>query len=465
MRILVTGATGLVGQKLCEDLLLQGHDVSALTRNKKKAQTQVNLPITWHEWNSPNEEIPSEALTGLDGIINLMGENIGEGRWTQKKKKAIYDSRVTATNTLAQSLLKNSIVLKFYVGASAIGYYQQNKNDEWLNELSPKGSDYLSSICQEWELSHGKIPAIRKSIARIGVVLANSGGMLQKLIPIYRLGAGGKIGSGEQWMSWIHIQDLTRILIFAATDEKAKGTFNAVAPEAVKNSIFNKILAMATDRPTIFPVPAFMLKLILGEASILALGSQRVQNSHLDRLKFEYLYPTLKKALFDICANKAIGIQKNNVFHYVYRKVHFIPIDVKSIFPFFSDATNLETITPDFLKFKITYQSTDKIMEGTVFRYSLKVNQIPLNWQSKITEWKENEGFVDYQESGPYQTWHHEHKFISTEKGTYMVDNVHYRLPFGPIGDTAYLLKVKNDIQNIFSYRSKVIEKLLVKNS
>ena len=465
MKILVTGATGLVGSRLCEELLLKGHEVVALTRNKFKALEQVKLPIQWYEWQTPQEEIPSAALHGLDGVINLMGENIGEGRWTQSKKKKIFDSRITATKTLAHAIKKNSTQLKFYLGASAIGIYGISKQDELFNESSAKGNDYLSSICEEWEKAHHEVSASRKVIARIGVVLANNGGMLDKLIPVYRMGAGGKLGSGKQWMSWIHRDDLVHSMIFALENEKFEGVYNAVSPNPIQNLTFNKELSFATDRPALFPVPPFMLKLVMGEAAALALNSQRVKNEKLTNLNFKFQFADLKTALREICAHKMLPPGTSENFHYVIRKIHFIPKTVQAIFPFFSDAKNLEAMTPDLLRFKILSQSTPKIQEGTIFQYKLQVNGIPMKWKTRITEWKTNEKFVDYQETGPYHVWYHEHKFVEASNGTYMIDQVHYRLPLGPLGDLVKLLKVQKDISKIFSYRSQVIEGLLEKFS
>jgi uncharacterized protein (TIGR01777 family) len=449
MKILVTGATGFVGKKLCEELIIAGHEVHGITRSIERAKEKILLPIKFHQGDLL--QAPIELDQDFDIVVNLMGENIGEKKWSEEQKEIILKSRSQSTKNLYDSLKNNKGSM--FVQASAIGYYRDSQGDEWLDENTEQANFFLAKVCDEWEKSSlmFKQNFEKHLILRIGVVLGYDGALMHKLIPLYRKGLGGVLGSGKQWMSWIHRDDLVNMIIFSI-ENKASGLINAVAPNPIQNKEFNKKLSSYIERPAFFRVPAFLLKLIMGAQSYLALSSQRIKSNIED---FNFKYATMDQALEEICSYKHTMPIDRKAFHHRLRQVQFIDMPIEKVFDFFSDAKNLERITPDMLNFRITYQSTPQIQDGTIFKYKLKVHGLPVSWKTHITNWKVNEQFTDYQEKGPYQVWDHTHKFIPCHGGTLMIDDVLYRLPMGFLGELGGLWLVKKDVPSIFEYRAK----------
>ena len=302
MKILVTGGTGFVGKKLVEVLLRDGHQVWILSRSKKKVIEEFSGKVGAIIWNG---EVMTEdiALGEIEGVINLMGENISTKRWSEEQKAIILDSRIKGTKVLLDYFGKRREPLSVFVSASAIGVYKNSVGDEILDEKTTHGACFLSEVCQEWEkvvqdFASDKIS--RKVIVRIGVVFGKRGGALEKLLPIFKAGLGGPIGSGSQWMSWIHVQDLAELLAACATQSQYQGVYNGVAPEAITNLIFSKTLAKALSRPCLFPVPTFMLKIMMGEMSCIVLDSQRIKPNRTIEAGFKFQFPGLIGALENI---------------------------------------------------------------------------------------------------------------------------------------------------------------------
>ena len=300
MKVLITGGTGFIGKKLVEVLSKKEEiEISVLTRGSTKNFGKVN----YYHWN-PENNIPGAALEGVDALINLMGENLSAKRWTDKQKKLLETSRVKNTGLLLQALKKTNHPCKIIISASAIGIYPKNTDRE-LNESTELDTDFLGDLCKNWEDQIKFFNECeRKVIVRFGVVLGREGGALSKMLPIFKLGLGGKLGSGEQYMSWIHINDLVNILIEALFDKRYKGIFNGVAPNPVTNQEFTKQLAKALHRPAILPVPAFALKLLLGEMSSIVLDGSRVVPQNLKNLGFVFKYPIIDLALAEIFPNR-----------------------------------------------------------------------------------------------------------------------------------------------------------------
>jgi uncharacterized protein (TIGR01777 family) len=296
MQILVTGSTGLVGSTLIPALTAEGHRVNCLVRSKSK------LGIRDTYWDPTAGELYSPPLEGLDAVIHLAGENIAGGRWTAARKARIRDSRIQGTRLLSGSLAQLARPPKVFVSASAVGYYG-DRADEVLTEQSPPGSNFLAGVCREWESAtepaaqHG----IRVVILRLGVVLTPTGGALAKMLTPFRMGVGGIIGSGKQYMSWIAIDDLVRIIIYMLKTDSLNGPTNAVAPNPVTNAEFTKTLGRVLRRPTVLPMPAFAARLALGEmADELLLASARVVPSKLLASGFVFRHPDLESALTDL---------------------------------------------------------------------------------------------------------------------------------------------------------------------
>jgi uncharacterized protein len=297
MKVIVTGATGLVGRALVRSLLSDGHSVTRLVRGEAQAFRAPGTSAV--HWQPEKGIVEAKALEGHDAAVNLAGEPIAEGRWTDEKKRRIFDSRVKGTHLLAETLAGLEAKPLVLVSASAIGFYG-DRGDEVLREESASGEDFLSEVCREWEKATlaASQAGIRVAHLRIGVVLSREGGALTKMLTPFKLGVGGKVGGGRQYMSWIALEDLVNIIRRALTDEHLRGPLNAVAPVAVTNEEFTKTLGRVLGRPTIFPMPAFAARLAFGEvADALLLSSARVEPSRLKETGFEFAHSELESAL------------------------------------------------------------------------------------------------------------------------------------------------------------------------
>ena len=292
MNILVSGSSGLIGQALIPVLTGGGHGVICLVRFKRQGGKSLVY------WNPAGGEIDAAKLEGCDAVIHLAGEPI-TGRWTAAKKRAIRESRVKSTRLLCEALARLSNRPRVLVAASASGYYG-DRGDEVLREESEAGSSFLSQVCQEWEAATKAAAesGIRVVNLRTGFVLSLAGGGLAKMLPAFKMGAGGRIGSGKQYMSWIGIDDLVQIIFFAATTETLHGPANAVAPNPVTNLEFTKTLGRVLGRPTIIPMPAFAVRLAFGEmGEELLLASTRIEPARLLSAGYQFRFPELEGAL------------------------------------------------------------------------------------------------------------------------------------------------------------------------
>lgn len=298
MKILISGSTGLVGEALIKSLTNDGHEVVRLVRRERSTGA---LEIEWH----PNQgRIDSQHLEGFDAVVHLAGESIASGRWSEAKKRSIRESRTKGTSLLSESLARLSHPPSVFLSASAIGYYG-NRGNELLKESSAPGNDFLADVCVEWEAATK--PAVEKGIrtvyTRFGMILDSDGGALAKMLTPFRMGIGGKVGEGTQWMSWIALDDVIAALRFLIGDESISGPVNIVAPNPVTNAEFTRTLGRTLSRPTILPMPAFGARLVFGEmADALLLSSQKVEPSVLEDKGFRFSWPTLEPALKHILA-------------------------------------------------------------------------------------------------------------------------------------------------------------------
>lgn len=291
MRVLVTGATGLVGGALVQLLAGGGHEMARMGRTAREAGDV--------RWDPAGGVLDGGALEGFDGVVHLAGENIATGRWTAEKKRRIRDSRVRGTRLLAETLARLERPPRAMVSASAIGFYG-DRGDEELAEASPAGAGFLPDVCREWEAAteaaQGK--GIRVVHARLGVVLSTGGGALAKMLTPFKLGAGGIIGTGRQYMSWITLDDTVAALVHLLATDAAAGPVNVVAPAAVTNHEFTKTLGRVLRRPTLFPMPAFAARLAFGEmADSLLLASTRVKPAALLESGYAFRHDSLEEGL------------------------------------------------------------------------------------------------------------------------------------------------------------------------
>jgi uncharacterized protein (TIGR01777 family) len=297
MRIIVTGSTGLIGNALVRSLLADGDGVTRLVRGG--AQTFSAPGTKAVRWEPESGEIDAKELEGHDAAVHLAGESIADARWTDEKKRRIRESRVKGTRLLAETLADLDEKPKVLVSASAIGFYG-DRGDEVLREESASGEDFLSEVCREWEKATlaASQAGIRVVHVRIGVVLSAKGGALAKMITPFKLGVGGKVGDGRQYMSWITLDDVVAVIRRAITDDSLRGPVNAVAPNPVTNEEFTKALGHALGRPTFLSMPAFAARLAFGEmADALLLSSARVEPARLNEAGFEFSHPKIDKAL------------------------------------------------------------------------------------------------------------------------------------------------------------------------
>ncbi len=295
MKILIAGSSGLIGQALREYFVSRGEEVFRLIRSNG-----IKKGILW----DPAEgKINAEQIEGFDAVINLAGENIAS-YWTKSKKKKILESRIQSTETLSHCLATLKKPPKVFINASAIGFYG-SKGDEILSEASPQGSGFLSSVCKQWEAATK--PAVDKGIRtvflRTGIVISTEGGALTKMLIPFRLGLGGVVGPGTQYMSWIALDDLVSIIAFIIDNEAIEGPVNAVAPHPVTNREFTKTLGNVIKRPTIFPLPSLIARFVAGEmADEMLLSSLRAEPRVLLAAGYHYQYPHLEPILKDLLA-------------------------------------------------------------------------------------------------------------------------------------------------------------------
>jgi uncharacterized protein (TIGR01777 family) len=296
MKILVTGATGFVGSRLCERLRQRGDTVAALSRNGVSACRRVPALEQAYTWDPLAEPAPGEALAGVDGIIHLLGEPVA-GRWTEAKKRLIFDSRVVGTRNLVEAISTLDAKPKVLISSSAMGYYG-DRGEEQLTEESSAGEGFTSEVCQAWEQEALRVEPLGVRLVRLrtGLVLAKAGGPLAEMLTPFRLGAGGPLGSGRQWWSWIHRDDAVGLIIHLL-DSDYHGASNGTTPEPVRQKEFARILGRVLHRPAFMPAPAFVLKAVLGGFSFELLASRRVLPNVAQRIGYRFQYPDLNSCL------------------------------------------------------------------------------------------------------------------------------------------------------------------------
>lgn len=301
-RVLISGSSGLIGRALSDSLRSSGVQVMSLVRPGSGGPG----PPRAVAWDPRSDQIDAAALEGFDAVVHLAGENVVSGRWTDDKKHRIVTSRVGGTQLLARALAATSARPRVLVAASAVGFYG-DRGDEWLDEDSAQGTGFLADLCGRWEAAAGPAEdaGIRVVHLRFGIVLASSGGALDRMLTPFRLGLGGRFGTGRQFMSWITIQDAVRVLLRASEDEDLSGPVNAVAPAPVRNIAFTRSLGRVIRRPTLAAVPAAALRLVAGsKADEMILASQRARPARLATAGFEFLHPELETALHSVLGSR-----------------------------------------------------------------------------------------------------------------------------------------------------------------
>lgn len=304
MKVAITGATGFVGSRLVERLTEAGHQVLIFTRNLEKGQrvfpksAYPQLEIISYTPTQPGSW--QEAIAGCDGVVNLAGAALADERWTPERKQEIIESRVRLTENLVSAIAAADPKPQVLVNASAVGYYGTSETATY-DETSPSGDDFLAEVCQKWEAAANKVKdsGTRLVIIRVGIVMG-MGGALAKMLTPFKLFAGGPLGDGNQWFSWVHRDDLVNLMIYSLTHPQVEGAYNGTAPNPVRMKEFCQTLGQVLNRPSWLPVPGFALEALLGDAAKLVLEGQQVLPKQTQQTGFEYQYPQLKSALTEI---------------------------------------------------------------------------------------------------------------------------------------------------------------------
>lgn len=292
MKVLITGATGLVGKELQRSFADKGYEMLLASRSEPKDDQHI-------QWSVEGGFTDPEKLEGTDIVVHLAGENVSGLRWTDEKKKAIRESRVLGTRNVVDAISKLKHKPKVFVASSAIGFYGE-RGDEEVNESSAAGDNFLAGVCKEWEAESRRAEdaGIRTVLLRTGIVLSKDGGALGTMLTPFKLGVGGVVGSGKQWMSWISMEDEIAVINFVIENENIRGAVNAVGPNPVTNEEFTKTLGEVLYRPTFIPLPEFAVSMIFGEmGDALLLASTKVLPKRLEDARFEFSYPDLKAAI------------------------------------------------------------------------------------------------------------------------------------------------------------------------
>lgn len=295
MKVIITGGTGLIGAELVHKLTREGHQLTSLVRDATSPSNGAFV-----RWNIERGEIEhASKLEAHDAVIHLAGESIAEGRWTEEKKRRICDSRVKGTRLLVETLARLNQPPRTFLSASAIGFYGADRGDDILTEESAPGGDFLAGVCREWEAEalRAKDFGARVVLLRTGIVLSSKGGALEKLLPLFKMGIGGKLGSGRQFMSWIALTDEIGAIYFALENETVRDAINLTAPHPVRNAEFTETMGLVLSRPTFLRVPSFALRLALGEMGVTALGSLRVLPRKLEAAGYQFEFTELASAL------------------------------------------------------------------------------------------------------------------------------------------------------------------------
>ena len=305
MKVIVAGGSGLIGRALCTELVQDGHTVVVLSRNPQKVK-RLEASIQVVQWDGQTAHGWGNHANSADAIVNLAGMGIADGRWSTSRKEAILSSRVNAGQAVVQAIETATTKPKVLIQASAVGYYGGNRADQKLTEDAGPGSDFLSSVCLEWESSTAAVEAmgVRRPVIRTGIVLSTQGGAWPKIKLPFTFFAGGPLGSGRQWYPWIHMNDEVRAIQFLLQKETAIGAFNLSAPEPQRNKEMAKTIGKVMRRPGFMPAPAFALQTILGEMATILLEGQRAVPKKLIDSGFSFNFPTLEDAVHELIGKR-----------------------------------------------------------------------------------------------------------------------------------------------------------------
>jgi uncharacterized protein (TIGR01777 family) len=473
MRVLITGATGLIGRAVTQRLLGRGDHVSAWVRTPNRARSLLGPEVELVA-ASAGQHALSAAVQRSEAVINLAGEPILGGRWSRARRERLTRSRLDVTSQLVAAIEQSATRPRVLISSSAVGYYG-DRGDEALDEQSAPGAGFVADLCREWESRAARAEqfGVRVFIPRLGIVLSSDGGALAQMVTPMRLGLGGRIGSGSQFVSWIHLADLVELIAAALEDERLRGSLVAAAPMPVTNEELMRTLGGVLQRPSWLAVPAWALWLRFGEGAGVLLSSQRATSARLHELSYQWQYPALEGALRNLLLDDAPEIGRltrdssrpaapsrdleRRPPRYLLRHVTRVNRPIEEVFVFFSRAENLGVMTPAAMEFRIVDPIPEQMAPGARIGYRLRLGPLPIRWRTNIEVWQPPHLFADSQQRGPYRCWWHEHHFRADGSATIMEDRVFYCPPLGTLGRLLNPLLIAPALRQIFRFRSQMM--------
>lgn len=450
MRILLTGATGLIGRALGKALAARGEGLVCLVRDPESARWRLPYPATLHRWDH-TREVPPAALDGVDAVVHLAGEPAGNTRWTAAKKALLRDSRVQGTQRLVQAVLQHGSDVRAFVHGSALGYWG-SRGDEVLTAKSAPGDDFLARLTRDWEAAlqplATRAPALRVAVVRTGVVFAREGGALAEMLPLFRLSAAGRLGSGRQWMSWIHHDDIVDLFVHAldgAAAGRLEGVLEGVAPQAVDNRHFTSALCRALGVVENLPAPPPLLHLLFGERAAMVFASTRVEPAATLASGFAFRHRRLDAALADL-----LGPLRGGGWQTV--REQWLPQPPAVVWPEVAGPARLPSQLPPALQLQV---DAPTVAAGARFERRLRWHGLPLAQQLCLTTWLPPHRGVEEQTRGPFAQWHRTTELLPFAAGTLLRDTLHYRLPAGWLGTAAAGARVAADLSRLFDERAR----------
>lgn len=455
----------MIGRALTRRLLREGHVVTAVVRNLHTAREALGSEPSRIAF--ADEAAVVRAVGDSDAVINLAGAPIADRAWSAARLTELDRSRAGLTQRIAGWIHGSERRPAVFVCASAVGFYG-DRGQRRLSENESSGSGLLADMCTRWEAAADQARSRETRVVkmRLGVVLDAEGGALAKMLPAFRLGLGGRLGNGEQYFPWVHLDDVLDAFLLAMNTPDLEGPVNVTAPEPVTNQVWTHALGEALGKPTRFPVPGWALRTFMGDRSQLMLSSQRVIPARLLEAGFRFRHEHVRSALAEVARRSERSAQVMNVgaapsprkappgrADYVLEQRAELAAPLEAVFPFFERAENLGSITPPWMDFALASDAPEQIESGTKIEYNIRLGPAPLRWRTRIRAWEPGALFIDHQERGPYRLWWHEHAFEPTPLGTRVVDRVYYRLPFGPLGRLVHRWFVRSTLRRIFAYR------------
>jgi len=464
MRVLIAGATGFIGRALVSRLRRDGHSVVAWARSETSALSLLGTDVDVISTAAGQDPL-THALSQCDAVVNLAGEPILGKRWTAARRTVLRESRVGVTAQLVSAIEAANPRPRVLVSGSAVGFYG-SRGSEVLDESSASRGDFLSRLCLDWETAAQRATTfgVRVVTLRTGVVLGRGGGALAQMLPPFKAGVGGPIGSGRQYFPWIHLRDLAELIVTAVRDDRYAGPVNAVAPDLVTSKRFARALGHALRRPSVLPTPPAALRAIFGDAAIVLLASQRAEPSAARRNGFVWQFPSIDAALTDVVRGDSVNIVRvttppSNVAGatYVLTASTEISAPADQVFAFFCRPGNLGLITPAPMQFRVVGH-VPQLSDGATIEYQMRFGPIPVRGRIRITGWNPPRSYVDVQEAGPYRVWRHEHHFAPNGPTTTLDDRVYYAPRLGALSGIINRWLIAPHLREFFRYRAEVLK-------